>query len=325
MTGPDALVEDGSADSGEINARVVWHYYVGGMTQQQVAEQFGLTRVRVNRIIGQARSEGLVRFDIRMPIANCISLAEEIRSRYGLDDAIVVPSLRQAEETQRVVGEAAGSLLDGMLRPGISLGVGWGRTLSAALRSLSSRRLADANVVTLMGSLTRGPGTNTIGVATAVANRIAAECHYLAAPIYCPSTEIRAALLSHPGLEEVMHRAANVDIAFISCGDLSARSILTSTSIVSGEIEELERIGAVGDILATFLGPDGTPVDHKLRDRAVGLSPDMFSRIPVRILASGGLHKLPVIKAVLNGPTITHLVTDEAVAKRLVGHDANRS
>ena len=221
----DGLLPEG----GELTARAIWYYYVGGMTQQQVAEKLGLTRLRVNRIIGQARADGLVRFDIRMPIAGCIALAEALTERFGLAEAVVVPALDSVEETQRAVGEAAGTLLDAMLEPGVDLGLGWGRTLWAGVRNLTARRLADADVVTLMGSLTRGSGINTIGVATAVANRIAAECHYLAAPIYCPTTDIRAALLSHPGLEEVLARAASVDIAMVSVGDLSSRSILAST------------------------------------------------------------------------------------------------
>ncbi len=316
------IASDGSLpEGGELTARAVWYYYVGGMTQQQVAEKLGLTRLRVNRIIGQARADGLVRFDIRMPIAGCIALAEALRERFGLAEAVVVPALDSVEETQRAVGEAAGTLLDTMLRPGVDLGLGWGRTLWAGVRNLTARRLADADVVTLMGSLTRGSGINTIGVATAVANRIAAECHYLAAPIYCPSTDIRAALLSHPGLEEVLARASAVDIAMISAGDLSSRSILASTSIVAHELEGLRRAGAVGDVLGTFLDVDGRPVDHSLRERVVGLSPDTFAAIPVRILASGGLHKHPIIRATLLGPTVTHLVTDEAVARRLLAED----
>lgn len=312
------LPDEWAADSGEINARVLWYYYVGGMTQQHVAEKLGLTRLRVNRIIGQSRADGLVRFDIRLPIAGCVALAEALKARYGLTEAVVVPTLDSAEETQRAVGEAAGTLIDGMIEPGMALGVGWGRTLWASVRNLTARRLADANVVTLMGSLTRGSGINTIGVATAVANRLGAECHYLAAPIYCPSTDIRSALLSHPGLRDVLARAADVDIAMISAGDLSSRSILAATSIVARELESLREAGAVGDILATFLDEHGRPVDHSLRHRVVGIDPADFTRIPIRVLASGGMHKQPIIKAVLEGPTVTHLVTDEAVARALV-------
>ncbi|KAA0971294.1 sugar-binding transcriptional regulator [Aureimonas fodinaquatilis] len=309
---------DAGYEAEELLTRVVWYYYVGGLTQQQVAEKLGLTRLRVNRIIGQARTEGAVRFDIQLPMAGCVALAEGLRVRFGLTEAVVVPSLDDVQETQRVIGEAAGTLLNTLLDDGVKLGVGWGRTLWASVRNLSSRRLARSHVVTLMGSLTRGSGINTVGVATAVANRIGAECHYLAAPIYCPTTEIRSALMAHPGLEEVLDLASKVDVAVISAGDMSPLSILVSTNIVSQELESLKKAGAVGDILATFLGSDGIPIDHPLRSRVMGLAPETFQKIPVRLLASGGAHKEPVLRAALRGNYVTHLVTDELVARMLL-------
>ena len=54
----------------QLQARVAWYYYVGGMTQQEIADRLDLTRVRVNRIVGHARAEGLVHIDIRLPLAS---------------------------------------------------------------------------------------------------------------------------------------------------------------------------------------------------------------------------------------------------------------
>ena len=48
----------------QIQARVAWYYYVGGLTQQEIADRLGLTRNRVNRIVGQARADGLVRIEV---------------------------------------------------------------------------------------------------------------------------------------------------------------------------------------------------------------------------------------------------------------------
>jgi DNA-binding transcriptional regulator LsrR (DeoR family) len=308
-----------SPEGEDVRTRAIWFYFVAGLTQQQIADRLGLTRLRVNKIIGQARADGLVRIEVRMPLARCVALEERLRERFGFRHVTVVPSVDDPAEMQRIIGEAAGALIDPMRRNGLGFGLGWGRTLSAAVRSLATRRLDDAWTVTLMGSLTRGSGVNTFEVATGFAGRIGSDCYYVAAPIYCPSVESRDALLTHQGVEEAMRRAGEVDVALMSCGDLSDLSLLASTQSVARERESLKAVGAVGDLLGVFLGADGRPVDHVLNGRVMALSPEGLSRIPTTILASGGLHKAPIIGAIAAAGYVNHLVTDEAVAEVLLG------
>lgn len=302
----------------QMQARAAWYYYVGGLTQQEIADRLGLTRLRVNRILAQARSDGLVQIELRLPLAECVALEARLKSRFALDDVAVVPTADDYDRGQQVVGEAAGGMLDRLIEDGQGLGVGWGRTLRAAVRRLTPRRAAGAWVTSLMGGLTRGSGTNTFEVATEFARALSAECYYVAAPIYCPSPESRSALLTHSGLAEVMRRAREGRVALVSCGDLSERSLLARTHIVQENLAELERAGAVGDLLGTFLDEHGRPVDHPLNQRVMALSPRELKAYPVSILASGGLPKLPIIRAVLNGRHVRRFVTDETVANALL-------
>ena len=120
-----------------------------------------MTRLRVNRLVGQARTDGSVRIEIRMPIVECIELEQKLATRYGLKDCVVVPSVADNADQQRVIGEAAAVLLGRHLEDGQAIGVGWGRTLRAGLSRLSARKHSRSWVVALMGGLTRGSGTNT--------------------------------------------------------------------------------------------------------------------------------------------------------------------
>jgi DNA-binding transcriptional regulator LsrR (DeoR family) len=301
----------------QIQARVAWYYYVGGLTQQEIADRLGLTRNRVNRIVGQARADGLVRIEVRLPLANCVALEERLKARYELDEVTIVPSTSDPAVQQQVIGEAAGIMLDFLLTDDIGLGVGWGRTLRAAARRLTTRRLPGSWVTSLMGGLTRGSGTNTFEVATEFAHTLGAECYYVAAPIYCPSVESRSTLLTHHGLAEVMRRAREGQIALVAAGDLSSRSLLASTPVVTENLAELQAVGAVGDLLGTFLDEYGRPSKHPLNERVMALSPAELKAYPTSILASGGEHKLAIIRAILNAGYVRRLVTDESVAEGL--------
>src|SRR4051812_46606581 len=103
------------ATDAQVQARVAWYYYVGGMTQQAIANRLGLTRLRVNRIVGQVRSDGLVRIEVKLPLANCVALEERLKAVYLLDDVTVVPSVPDADIQQQMIGEAAGTMLELLL------------------------------------------------------------------------------------------------------------------------------------------------------------------------------------------------------------------
>ena len=302
----------------QIQARACWYYYVGAMTQQEIADRLGLTRLKVNKIVGQARADGLVNIEIKLPLASCVALEERLKARFALDDVSVVPTLPDPDTLQQVIGEAAGVMLDPLLTDGVGLGVGWGRTLRAAVRRLTPKRRSNSWVTSLMGGLTRGSGTNTFEVSTEFARVLGAECYYVAAPIYLPSVESRSTLLTHYGLAEVMRRARDGAVALVSCGDLTNRSLLASTHIVTEALDELKAAGAVGDLLGTFLDEYGRPVAHPLNERVMALNPQDLKAYPTSILASGGVSKVPVIRGILNARYVRRLVTDEAAAEALL-------
>lgn len=316
----DDPVEEARLDgeAAYVRARVAWYYYVGGLTQQDIANRMGLTRLRVNRIVRQLREDGSVEIDIRLPIAGCVALEEKLKARYGLAEVRVVPTVDDDADLQRVIGEAAGTMLDPLLIDGQGFGVGWGRTLSATRRRISPRRFPRSWVATLMGGLTRGSGTNTFEVSTAFAKVLGAECYYLAAPIYFPTAESRSELAAHYGIAEALRRARLTDLALVSCGDMSTRSLLVATQTVTEHFAGLREAGAVGDLLGVFLDAEGRPVDHPLNQRVMALSPAELKAIPRSILASGGIHKAAIVRAVLSGSYVRSLVTDESCAEAIL-------
>lgn len=299
-------------------ARVAWLYFVGGLTQQDIADQLGLTRLRINKILGQVRSDGSVVIDIRLPMADCVDLEHRLKERYGLEEVVVVPHLADEAEQQRVIGDAAGALVDRLLESGMGIGVGWGKTLAAGLKRIAPRPLPDCWVTSLMGGLTRGSGSTTFEVATGYARAISAECYYLAAPLYLPTPEGLALMLSHNGIGETMRRAHAVDMALVSCGDMSSRSLLMQTQTVSESLDSLLAAGAVGDLLGVFLNTHGEPIDHPLNERVLSVAPSELRSARFSILASGGMHKVPIVRAILQASYVKRLATDEKCAAALL-------
>jgi len=71
-------------------------------------------------------------------------------------------------------------------------------------------------------------------------------------------------------------------------------------------------------MLGTFLDAKGMPVDHPLNNSVIAMPPADLEAIPHSILISGGLYKAGIVRAILAAGYVNRLVTDEAVAQRLV-------
>ncbi len=300
-------------------ARVAWLYFTGGLTQKEIADQLGITRLKVNQIIGAVRADGSVRIDVDLPLIDCVQLEEALKEKFGLSDAVVVPTVGDLSEQQRTIGEAGGTMVNDLIGGrDLGIGIGWGHTLSFATRRLTAKASPNSWVVSLTGGFTRASGNNTFEIATSVARALNVECHYITAPIYCSSTESRETLLHNDEIADVLARTEIAEVALISCGDLSERSPIVSLRIVKDNIDDLLRLGAVGEILGCFLAADGRPVEHFLNDSIMAMSLEALKLKPISVLVAGGIHKAPVIYAALRGKYVNRLVTDELVARVLL-------
>lgn len=300
-------------------ARVAWLYFVGGRKQQEIALQLNMTRLRVNKIIGQVREEGAVRIEVTLPLTECVALAEQVKARYGLADVAIVPDVAHDLDQKRVIGEVAGNMAAALVEnKDLGIGIASGSTLSFVVRSLGTRPMPESWVVGLTGGVTRSSGTNTFEVATSLARSLGVECHYLTAPIYCSSPQSRETLLMIDELTDVMARTEIADLGITSCGTLAEGAALTQIRVVKDHLDEILKRGAVGEFLGCFLDAFGRPIDHFLNESIIALSPDKLKLKPMSMLVSGGVEKVQIIRAVLRGGYVNRLITNEAVAHALL-------
>jgi DNA-binding transcriptional regulator LsrR (DeoR family) len=315
-----ALGDDGPITPEEqLNIRIAWYYYVTEMTQQQIADRFGITRVRVNKALATCRGTGVVQIRINSKLASCVRLEHALQQRYGLHEVIVVPTPEDERHIFKVLGVGTSPYLHDHLYDGCAFGVGWGRTLRHTILETRGRPLPGMTVISLMGGLNYGSSTNTIEIAASCARLFGCNYYYLAAPIYMDSEISRDTILAQESIRDAYQKAANVDLALLTVGDLAENSTMLGLGLVSGQdAEALRAAGAVGDILGHYLDANGELVDHPLNRRAISLSVEDLARIRKVILVSGGMDKFEIIRAVLRRKLAHVLVTDERVAERLL-------
>ena len=299
----------------QLATRAAWLYFVAGLTQVQIAKKLGVNRIRVNRLLAQAREQGMVQIHITGKLAECVALEARLRERFGIAEAVVVPTPPDPALVHHVIAAAAGEVLSARLQDGMSVGVGWGRTLRLSLRSVPRRPMKRLEVVSLLGGLTRGSAMNPFETATHLADLVGAQCYYIAAPALAGSVAARDLLMEQPMIRDVLDRGRKVDLAFVSVGALSNNATIARLGLVDEtEVASLLKAGATGDLSVHWLDEEGREVDHPLNRRAVTLPIAHLQEIPCVIVASGGKDKVSVLHGALHLGTIDVLITDEATA-----------
>jgi len=306
----------------QTDIRAAWLYFMEGLTQAEIARRLGTTRLRINRILVDARRNGLVGITLNSELATCVALERELVRDFKLASAVIVPTPGDDEQLPAILGRVGVPLESHHLEQHAvrGFGIGWGRTLREMVRHMRTARYPDMCVNSMMGGLTHGLELNTFETASSLADRLNAECQYLAAPIYAGSPKSRDTILAQDVFRETFQRLAAIDVALMSVGDLSRRSLLIRYGLPRDvAVEALRAAGAVGDIMGTFLDAAGHPVRHPVNKRVIALPIDTLRKVDTVIVASGGLNKTAVLASVLRGKLCNVLIADEAAARAALG------
>jgi DNA-binding transcriptional regulator LsrR (DeoR family) len=314
-----ALDDPDDAFDAAMAARICWHYFKEGQTQDAIATRLNLTRKRVNQMLGQARERGLVQITIQPPLGIYSELEAGLTGVFGLERTIVVPSPIGDSDVRAMVGAAAGEYLSEHLAPGAALGITWGGTINAAAQNIRRRSEQGNSVVLLCGGLAESTSINPYDNASMMARALDARCYYLTAPMFAASAELRQALAESEPVRSILAMVPKLDMALLSAIDLTEQSKALEYSVISrADWRSLRSAGAVGDICGHYLGAEGNIVQHPLGTRVINPSIKALQAIPHRVLAAGGTAKVAIIRAAIKAKLCHVLITDENAAAALV-------
>lgn len=305
--------------------KVARAYYDDGLTQQQIGERFGLSRVKVSRLLRCAREEKIVQITITPPQSSNVGIEQQLELRYGLKEALVVtPSSYAPAILISELGPVAAACLTRGLQGNEVVAVSWGTAVLAVVDALPPTSLPDVRVVQLIGGLGELEAkTHGADLVRRMAQTLGAKPRLIHAPGLVKDKTVRDALVMDPQVADTLELASRADVALVGLGTCAPRStLLTSKSTLTiVEVEELRALGVVGDIALQFFDREGGKIRHPVHDRIVGTGLETIKGIPRVIGVAGGKEKVAVIRAALCGGLINVLVTDDQTAAQLLDSD----
>ena len=295
-------------------------YYQSEFSQQQIAQQMGISRPSVSRLLQYAKEQGYVNIQIIDPVENMEELERRLAQKYGMQEVRVAYStLNDPGEIKKYIGSKAAEYLNEIVRDGDIIGVSWGTTMYNVACRLKSRPLQGAQIVQLKGGVTDGKSTTYADeILEKFAKAFSTIARYLPLPVIFGTKEVKEMVDQDRHIKRILELGRQANIAVFTVGTVKEDALLFRLGYIeAADKVKLQQI-AVGDICSRFFDRAGEICNAEIDDRTVGIKLAELRDKERSILVAGGERKVEAIRAALVGQYANVLITDQYTAKALL-------
>ncbi|EKM8221911.1 helix-turn-helix domain-containing protein, partial [Salmonella enterica] len=111
----------------ELLTEIAIAYYRDEVTQEEIARKFGISRIKVGRLLRRAKEEGIVEINVRYHPVFSSQLENQMCERFKITRALIALDHSNEEEQRRQVAALVSAYLTHNLRDNMVITVGQGR------------------------------------------------------------------------------------------------------------------------------------------------------------------------------------------------------
>src|SRR5487761_748121 len=299
-------------------ARVARQFYLEGVSKVDIAEQLGISRFRVARLLDSAREAGMVRIEIGLPGGSLdAGLSAELCSAFGLKQAYAFDFPDEDEPALRHrLGEAAGQALMEIVTPDDVLGMSWARSLSGLAAALT--RMPPCPIVQLTGAVPPPDGRDLLDLGRSVVRVGGVAAHVFYAPLILDDAQTAAAVRRQADIAGAFALLPSVTIAVVAIGAWAPGLSTIYDAISPAERDAVAALGVCAELAGVFIGEDGRPVPTPLDSRMIVTPGPALERIPFVLCVAYDVAKSPAVCAAIKGGLVHGLVTHASLARSLL-------
>lgn len=307
-------------DKDKLAINVAKLYYRSDFSQQKIAQELGVSRPSISRLLQYAKDKGYVNIQIVDPVEDMSIMEQRLKDKLHLKDVKIASStINDEEEIKKYISIAAAQYLDGIIKDGDIIGVGWGTTLYNMSQALIPRSIKGSQVVQLEGGLSNSEWNNySREILENFANNFNTVAKYLPLPVIFDNKATKEQVDKDIYIKRILELGRHANIALFSVGTVRPNALFFRLGYT--EIQEQEKIQrtSVGDICSRFFDVEGRVCNRDLDERTVGITLSELRDKEYSIMISGGEGKINAIKAALRGRYANVLITDQFTGKALL-------
>lgn len=297
-------------------AYVAKRYYLEDQKQSDIAQELGVSRPLVSRMLSEARELGIVEITIHEPGAREARLLERLRLSSSIRGGILVEDGANDDATNRLLSQGAVELLR---RLGVRrLGVGWGYLIGQLVSWLEENPQPNSTITDicpLVGNASI-PARNYQSNENVrlMAQQMGATPHFLYLPALPDSLEEKQVLCSTEVYRQIHQRWEELDTALVNIGDYPSSPDFASL-VRYGSL--LQRQRACGRMLIYYFNEDGFVIQSE-QDFAIQIPIDILKRCPNIIGVCSANTSAKALRGALKSGFFTHITARAELIKTLL-------
>lgn len=302
---------------------IAWMHYVGGLTQAQIAERRGLSKMKVHRMVQAAHENGIVKIFVDAVPNDCLDLETELMRRFNLKTCVIVPDTdlpKTMDGTLPVVASAGASFLRGQLettQPTV-IGIGSGRTMSEVVNALPSIRRRRAEFISATGEFAALRAANPFEVIHTLIQKTEGKGFAFTAPLIVDHVDDRSLFLRQRSVRRSFERLQEASMIMIGIGHIGPGSFFQTFDLLDDqEQSELSRSNVVADLAGNLVDVDGQFVDTGVAKRMLGMERSLLRSKEITAICAG-LEKAKAAHAALCTGCLSGFISSKVVAERIL-------
>ena len=311
------MIDDGPAELVML-AAVARRHYLQNQSKVEIADELGISRFKVARMLETARERGLVRIEIVRQGSLDVDASARLQERFGIAHAVVVDTAdADPGAVRQQLGRAAADLLSEVLSDGDVLGLPWSRNVHAVVAALTS--LPRVEVVQLTGAIALPDfDSSAVDIVRRAARLSGGRAHVFYAPFVLDTKASADALRRQQAVVDGLARASAVTKAVVGIGAWQSGESTIHDLLDDAEQRELASRGVIGELAGIFFDQSGKSLRPKVAARLITIDPEILKAVPEVIAVVAGAAKAAAVRAALDGGLVHGLVVDATLADVLL-------
>jgi len=294
-------------------------YFINGLTQEQIAQQLGISRSSVSMMLSEAKDFGIIEISIKDPKNNVKDIADQFISRFSLKGCLVIPTaIDDVRILTRVVASQGADFAEDILQSHSTVGIAWGTTCYEFMLSFTNRnKLNDVTVVPMIGGTSRIASEYQLNeMVRMFAEKLHGTPSFIYAPAIAETITDHELYMQSTSMKSILEKWHNMDAAIVSAGAppefYDNRMVI---DIAQKQQYETSENRVIGDICARRFNLKGEFLQNDYSARIMGIDEASLRRVENVICIAAGKHKILSIIGALRTNVINYFVTDENTAR----------
>jgi DNA-binding transcriptional regulator LsrR (DeoR family) len=294
-------------------------YYDDRLTQAQIAKKLNISRPTVSKLITEAREKGIVKIEIKSTLEGNSSLLEQLIETFKLQGGLIVPTSSNDENLNAKLTLSQGAVyLEGLLDTMKNVGLGWGYSMGGlidALNPQAPKENIDRAVCPIIGSAANAIRWYQTNELTRIfAEKTGFKPYFLHAPAFPLSGDNKKHFENTFEFQEISNLWTELDTVILSIGTYPSVPDQATAARFGNKLRERK---AVGMITAYYFDIEGNIIESE-NDIVIRLPLEILRKVKRVIAISGGEKKVSSTRGALMTGIVTHLITDEITARKII-------